>query len=261
MPELPDVEGFRRFFDRHAAGKRVRRVHDVDEYLLKNTSPSGLGRALGGRRFEQARRHGKLLVCPTDGATLLLHFGMTGSLVWSGEEPEQHPHDRLSLELDDGELRYRNMRKLGSIRLARDERELDEIVGRLGPDWLDVSRERLDELLDGRRGSIKAALMDQSLAAGLGNLTADESLWQARIDPRRAVSSLGEHDRDVLHRAIRTVLADSIPHGLVPGKRTWLTGARDRRDAACPRCGARLERVRIGGRTTVFCPREQAAGP
>jgi formamidopyrimidine-DNA glycosylase len=100
--------------------------------------------------------------------------------------------------------------------------------------------------------------MDQSFAAGLGNLTADESLWQARIDPRRPVTSLEDGERDVLYRKIQKVLHDSLPYGLVPAKRTWLTGAREHRDAACPRCSARLQRVKVGGRTTVFCPDEQS---
>jgi formamidopyrimidine-DNA glycosylase len=223
--------------------------------MLRNSSPAGLGRALTGRRFASARRHGKLLVCPTEGSSLLLHFGMTGSFVWSGED---HRHDRLVLELDDGELHYRNMRRLGGIWLAKNARELARIEGGLGPDWLDVSRSDFDELLSKRRGSLKATLMDQSFAAGLGNLTADESLWQARIDPRRSAASLDVGERDVVYRKIQKVLGDSLPYGLVPGKRTWLTGARDRRDATCPRCGTRLRRVKTGGRTTVFCPEEQS---
>jgi formamidopyrimidine-DNA glycosylase len=160
----------------------VRRVHDVDRTLLRGTTAQALGRGLSGRRFEQPGRHGKLLLCGTDGPTLLLHFGMTGRLVW---DQEPHPHDRLVLELGDGALRYRNMRKLGGVWLAADERELQRIVGRLGPDWLDVTRERFEELLAGRRGQVKSALINQKLAAGLGNLTADEALWRARIEPRR----------------------------------------------------------------------------
>lgn len=254
MPELPDVEGFRRTFERYAAGKGVRGVRSVDRGMLRNSSPSGLGRALHGRRFASPRRHGKLLVCPTDGPALLLHFGMTGSLVWSGED---HRHDRLVLELDDGDLHYRNMRRLGGIWLARDDRELGQIEDRLGPDWLDVSRSDFDQLI-ARRGSIKATLMNQEVAAGLGNLTADESLWQARIDPRRPADSLDSRERDRLYRTIQKVLHDSLPHGLVPAKRTWLTGARSGRDGTCPRCGAALQRVQVGGRTTVFCPNEQS---
>jgi formamidopyrimidine-DNA glycosylase len=162
------------------------------------------------------------------------------------------------LELGDGDLHYRNMRRLGGIWLAKSDRDLAQIEGGLGPDWLDISRSDFEELLAKRRGSLKATLMDQSLAAGLGNLTADESLWQARIDPRRSVAALDERERDALYRKIQKVLRDSLPYGLVPAKRTWLTGARDRRGATCPRCGAPLRRVRIGGRTTVFCPQEQS---
>jgi formamidopyrimidine-DNA glycosylase len=254
VPELPDVEGFRRTFARHAEGKRVHGLREVDRGMLRNSSPAGLGRALSGRRFASPRRHGKLLVCPTDGSSLLLHFGMTGAFVWCGED---HRHDRLVIELDDGDLHYRNMRRLGGIWLAKSDRELARIEGGLGPDWLDLSRSDFDELFAKRRGSIKATLMDQSLAAGLGNLTADESLWQARIDPRRPVASLDEGERDMVYRKIEKVLRDSLPYGLVPAKRTWLSGARDRHDATCPRCGTRLRRVRIGGRTTVFCPEEQ----
>ncbi len=257
MPELPDVEGFRRVFARRAAGRRVQRVR-ADASMLRGTSPQQLGRALKGRRFRSPRRHGKLLACPTDGAILLLHFGMTGLLVWSQDARGRHPHDRLILAFDGGELRYRNMRKFGGVWLVYDERELESILDRLGPDWLDVTRRRLDVLLDRRRGSIKAALMDQALAAGLGNLTADEALWQARIDPRRPAASLDAGERDRLHRKVRKVLRDSIPHGLVPGKRTWLTGARDGKNSTCPRCGERLARTRIGGRTTVYCPAEQS---
>ena len=254
MPELPDVEGFRRTFARHAAGKKLRAIHGIDPWMLRGTSPQALGRALAGRTFEKPRRHGKLLICSADGPALLLHFGMTGALVWGGES---HRHDRLVLELENGALRLRDLRRLGTIRLARDEQELERAVGPLGPDWLEVTREQFEELLGERRGMVKAVLLDQKLAAGLGNLTADEALWQARIDPRRPVSSFDRGEHAALFRAIQKVLHDSIPHGLVPAKQSWLTGARDRRNGACPRCRARLERVKVGGRTSVFCPREQ----
>jgi formamidopyrimidine-DNA glycosylase len=256
MPELPDVEGFRRTFDERAKGKRLRAVRGIDSSMLRNTSPQGLARALTGKRFETPERQGKLLICPANGVALLLHFGMTGTFVWCANGP-RHPHDRLTLVFDDGELRYRNMRKFGGIWLAPDQRELEQIRGRLGPDWQSVSRKQFDGLLDRRRASIKAVLMNQAVAAGLGNLTADEALWQARIDPRRAASSLDASERRVLYQKIQKVLRDSVPYGLVPSKPTWLTGARGRRDGICPRCGHRLERQTVAGRTTVFCPNEQ----
>jgi formamidopyrimidine-DNA glycosylase len=113
VPELPDVEGFRRTFAKRATGKRVRAVQRIDTSMLRNTSPQGLARALKGRRFDSPERQGKLLICPADGVALLLHFGMTGSFVWCANGP-LHYHDRLTLVFDDGELRYRNMRKFGA---------------------------------------------------------------------------------------------------------------------------------------------------
>lgn len=145
--------------------------------MLRNASPAGLGRALNGRRFGTPRRHGKLLVCPTDGPTPLLHFGMTGSLAWAGED---HRHDRLVLELNHGDLHYRNMRRLGGIWLARHDRDLSQIEKGLGPDWLDVSRSDFDELMSPRRGSIKATLMKP------------EGRRRTRQSDRRRVALAGE---------------------------------------------------------------------
>jgi formamidopyrimidine-DNA glycosylase len=256
VPELPDVEGFRRTFAKYATGKTVRAVRWIDRSMLRDTTPNRIARALKGQRFSEPERQGKLLICFTERpATLLLHFGMTGTFVWC-EAGRRHPHDRLALEFDDGQLRYRNMRKFGGVWLARSADELERIRGRLGPDWELVSLADFRSLFDGRRASIKALLLDQSIAAGLGNLTADEALWQARIDPARSASSLGVGERRALYLKIQKVLRDSIPYGLVPSKRTWLTGARGP-GAACPRCGERLERRQVAGRTTYSCPREQ----
>jgi formamidopyrimidine-DNA glycosylase len=256
VPELPDVEGFRRTFAKYAGGKKLRAVRSIDRSMLRDTTPNGLARALTGARFSEPERQGKLLICFTEGsATLLLHFGMTGTFVWC-QDRRRHPHDRLALEFDDGQLRYRNMRKFGGVWLARSEAALERIRERLGPDWQSVASSDFEGLLDGRRAAIKALLLDQSVAAGLGNLTADEALWQARIDPARPASSLDPGERRALYRKIQKVLRDSIPYGLVPAKRTWLTGARGR-DAACPRCGERLQRRQVAGRTTYSCPREQ----
>ncbi|MDQ3986778.1 MAG: Fpg/Nei family DNA glycosylase [Actinomycetota bacterium] len=252
MPELPDVEGFKRTFDRTAAGKRVRRV-SADPTIMRNANPQALGRALSRRRFSNSDRHGKWLLCRTDGPILLLHFGMTGGLSWSDDDTDRHIHDRLILELDDGELRYRNMRKLGGVWLAHDDTEVASILGPLGPDALRLKRDDLADRLKVRRGRIKSALMNQRVLAGLGNLTVDESLWRAHINPERPVNSISDDEMKALHASIQQVLRDSTRVGYVPGRRTWLTGAR-RKEATCPRCRSRLDRKTIAGRTTYFCP-------
>jgi formamidopyrimidine-DNA glycosylase len=251
MPELPDVHGLRNAFARHASGKKVKGV-SVDSDIVRNCTPQALGRALRDRRFKDPTRWGKWLLCPTGGPTLVLHFGMTGALVWSGDEPDRHAHDRMVITLADGELRYRNMRKLGGVWIAPTEAEIKEITGPLGPDAYEISKREFLRSLKGRRGSIKATLMNQRFVAGLGNLTVDETLWQARLAPKRTVGSLDEQEASALYVKMRKVLKESMQVGRVPDKTTWITGAR-RGDSACPRCGTRLKRTKVGGRTTYWC--------
>jgi formamidopyrimidine-DNA glycosylase len=257
MPELPDVEGFRRYFARYAAGRRIASVQVADHELVRNTTPQGLGRRLTGRRFSKPARHGKWLIAPTGGAELLLHFGMTGLLVYSAFDVEPHRHDRVTFVLAEGRLRYRNMRRLGGIWLVESTAEREAATGPLGPDALDIDANEFARLLERRRGGIKSALMDQRLIAGLGNLLSDEILWRARIHPRHPVARLRRDRLERLHGAMRRVLRDANRHRRVPPIPGWLTGARDSPEPRCPRCGTRLRRATVAGRTAVWCPRCQ----
>jgi formamidopyrimidine-DNA glycosylase len=251
MPELPDVEGFRRYFKRHAEGRRIESIR-ADKDIVRNSTPQKLRKALPGGRFASPDRHGKWLICPADSQSLLLHFGMTGSLVWSRNGSQQHAHDRLSIHFDDGVLRYRDMRKLGGAWLVERGGE-DTIIGRLGPDAWAVSKEDFTQLLQNHRRSIKPALMDQEVIAGLGNLTVDETLFHARLNPKRSIASFTAKETGTIYRKMRHVLRASIGEGLVPAKRSWITAQR-RRDGVCPRCGHDLDRGVVGGRTTYWCP-------
>jgi formamidopyrimidine-DNA glycosylase len=257
VPELPDVEGFRRYWSRYAAGKRVRQVDVPKPAIARNRSAAALTRELRGRRLEGPARRGKWMLAPSDGPTLLLHFGMTGGLVWSSRWEGRHRHDRLIVIFDDGELRYRNMRMLGGAWMARDDRELGRILGRLGPDAAELTRDHFERLLERRRGKIKAALMDQRLIAGIGNELSDEILWRARIHPSRQVARLRRRQRGGLHAAMREVLESSMRRGRIPRELGWLEEQRGRRGGRCPRCSTRLRRSRIAGRTSYWCPRCQ----
>jgi formamidopyrimidine-DNA glycosylase len=259
VPELPDVEGFRRFFADHATGRRIEGVEALDRSLLRNRSPQTLGRSLKAGRFDLPRRHGKWLVAPVGSNLVLMHFGMTGLLAWEVGRAQRHPHDRLVFVCRGGELRYRNMRKFGGVWLARDEEERQRVMGPLGPDAGDLGADRFEELLSRRRGGIKAALMDQRLVAGLGNLMSDEILWRARVDPRAQCADLRPRRRRALHDAMRATVRESIPAGRVPHGPRWLTGVRDRRDPRCPRCGSRLRKGTVAGRSACWCPRCQRA--
>jgi formamidopyrimidine-DNA glycosylase len=258
MPELPDVEGFRRYWSRYMTGERVRRVDAPTPAIVRNRSAPALGRALAGQRFERPDRHGKWMIAATDGPLLLLHFGMTGGLHWSGHGAEgRHRHDRLIFVTPSGEMRYRNMRMLGGAWLARDERELESIVGSLGPDAADLDADELFSILDGRRGGVKATLMNQRVVAGIGNELSDEIVWRARIHPARRIPDLSPRKRRELARTTVDVLRESNRHGRIPRKPGWLEEQRGRRDARCPRCGREFRRSRIAGRTSYWCPRCQ----
>jgi formamidopyrimidine-DNA glycosylase len=257
MPELPDVEGFRAVLAEHGAGRRVERVEVADAGVLRDVSAGQLERSLRGRRLGDPERHGKWLITGTDGPALLMHFGMTGELHWAGPGEGRHRHDRVMFAVDGGELRFRDMRKLQGITLAERPGEIERVLAGLGPDALGIGRADFGRALGGGRQAVKAALIDQSVVAGLGNLLADEILWRARIHPRTPVRDLGPADRARIHGQLRRVLRAAIPAGRVPVRARWLTGSRDADGAKCPRCGATLARDRVAGRGTVWCPRCQ----
>jgi formamidopyrimidine-DNA glycosylase len=259
MPELPDVEGFRRVLAAHAVGRPVRRVDVLDGGVLRGVAARRLSETVRGRRFGEPRRLGKWLVIPVGPGAMLLHFGMTGSLEWAEPGQDLHRHDRVVFAFSTGELRYRDMRKLQGLRLLESREEVHRVLADVGPDAAEVSRDRLRELLAGRRGRVKTALLDQSVMAGIGNLLGDEILWRARLHPSTSCARLGADDLAHLHKAMRAVLREAMKAGRVPPRRSWLTGHRDEPDGCCPRCGTALAHDRVGGRATVWCPACQPA--
>jgi formamidopyrimidine-DNA glycosylase len=262
MPELPDVEGFRRVLAAHAVGPTIKDVRVLDAGVLRNTTAPAMRRAVVGRAFGTPDRRGKWLIAPLrrprakhrgDDPSVVFHFGMTGRLTWSrGDKPERD--DRLVLETRAGNLTYGDLRKLHGIRLVPDDNALSELLEKIGPDAATLGTAELRTIVRAGRRQLKPLLMDQSVVAGLGNLLVDEILWRARLHPTFQANELSDNDIARLHRQLRRVLRDSIEVGRVPGRPTWLSGARDEPDAPCPRCGTRLNRRRIGGRTTVWCP-------
>ena len=256
MPELPDVEGFRRELADHLPGRRVSGVRVVDPGVLRNTDARALARALHGQRFGRPDRHGKWLMLPTGGPTLLIHSGMTGHPYYCPDHGDDG-HDRVIVRLDRGELRYADQRKLRGIWLVSSDSAVEDVTGPQGPDALSVGPKRFADVLRGRRGQLKPALLDQQVIAGLGNLLVDEVCWRARVNPGRRVGELDEEQVRALHSAMRRTLRTAVRHGRVPGLRGWLTRVRDEKDGRCPRCHTILTHARRGGRATVWCPRCQ----
>jgi len=252
MPELPEAERARALVESHALGREIVAVDDSDTYVCRPHSPGQIADALVGRELVSAHRRGKAMWFETsgDGPILFLHLGMAGRIVID-EEPAQRGWDRFALEFaDGGRLALRDKRRLGRA-------VVDPDLSRLGPDAGEVSREQFRDRI-GRSGvPLKARLMDQSAIAGVGNLLADEILWQARQDPRRPASDLSDEELDALRRATRAVIRTANRLG---GAHTGTLNPNRVRGGRCPRCGAELARDRIGGRTTFWCPVEQRSG-
>lgn len=261
MPELPEIEQYRRFAATAALDRPVADVVADDAWYLKQgLTAAGLRAAVVGRAFTEARRIGKLLLLDTTdaGPTVGLRFGMTGHLRVDGEAPierlkwsSERSHDtwdRITFRFaDGGDLRIRDPRRLGGVLLDPDE-------GRLGVDALDPHPEALAAVLATSTAPLKARLMDQARLAGVGNLLADEILWRAGLDPARAAGSLSDAELKRLHRHLRSTFADLVAGG---GSHTGTLQRHRVAGGCCPKDGAPLERRTVGGRTTWSCPHHQ----
>ena len=254
MPELPEVEMFKRYFERHALGRTVTRVHVLDHRILGTRKIS----QLRGRRFRGARRHGKHFFGDAGDIWLHIHFGMSGDLAYyrDGEEPPRFT--RVIFDFDNGaHLAYEDMRLFGVVELTPSpEAYIREHA--LGPDPLQIDLRRFRELLRKRKGRIKALLLSQDIIAGIGNLYADEALFRSSIDPRRAVDRLSDAEVKTLFTNVRNVLRETIAFkargATYPGR--FLVQHREEGDR-CPKCGGTIHRTVVAGRTTYFCARHQ----
>jgi formamidopyrimidine-DNA glycosylase len=243
MPELPEAERARQVLEK-MLDRRIARVDDADTYVTRPHQPGEIAGALDGHRFASAHRRGKFLWLETDdGPTLGLHLGMAGRLIDSPRDTTRW--DRFTVEFDDGSrLVLRDKRRLGRAVLNPD-------FSHIGPDAAEVGRDEFRRRIGSGHAPIKARLLDQGAIAGVGNLLADDLLWQARTAPGRRTDTLSEDELDRLRRELRKDVRAAIRDG---GVHT-LEFARSRRSAdGCPRDGHPLERAKIGGRTTYWCP-------
>jgi formamidopyrimidine-DNA glycosylase len=267
MPELPDVEHFRQHL---AATSLNRTIEDVTIRKAKVLALPGarLRQALHGRRMKRTRRHGKqLLVELDDGGWLALHFGMTGRLLHFTNPADDPPYDRVRLDFADGShLAFDDRRQLGRVAIVADA---DDFIRqqKLGPDALDpkLGEAAFIALFAANRATAKAALMDQTLVSGIGNIFSDEILFQAGIHPQAPVKALGRADLARLYRTTRKVLEMAIARGGGSEEGTdklpkgFLTPRREE-GASCPRCRGRIATRKFSGRTAYFCPACQAVG-
>ncbi|PJC22867.1 DNA-formamidopyrimidine glycosylase [candidate division WWE3 bacterium CG_4_9_14_0_2_um_filter_48_10] len=280
MPELPEVETIRRDLEKELKGKTVLDVvADVPKVL--QPSLKEVANTIKGRRIEGFERKGKLLLIklsggqpkadrPRDEKTLGVHLRLTGRLLVRKEGDPPDEWQRAVIKLSGGkELRFADLRLFAYIKLFKDQKELGDTLSKIGPEPLsgELDGEKFYEIIKRTSRPIKVVLLDQTLISGVGNIYANEALFEAGIHPQTKTNALTRNQAIELYRAIEQVLKDGLAlRGATIGDEMYRDayGKRgsyekkvrvyQRAGKSCPKCGTEIKRSTVGGRGTFFCP-------
>jgi formamidopyrimidine-DNA glycosylase len=270
MPELPEVETIRRSLESLVTGKTIQGVTVNLPRLIRTPDDAEQFRMmLKGQKIHRVGRRGKFLLLEIGPYTMVSHLRMEGKYgLYQADDPvEKHTH--VIFHFTDGtELRYKDVRQFGTFDLLP-AGELYAVRGlrKMGPEPLEPSftPEVLRQRLSKRTGKIKALLLDQDLVAGIGNIYADEALYEAGIHPECIGGKLTPEQCERLHKAIVDVLSLSVELGGSSVK-SYVNGFGEtggfqfrlkvygKDKTPCPKCGTEIEKIRVGGRGTHFCP-------
>jgi formamidopyrimidine-DNA glycosylase len=257
LPELPDVETVARTLRREAVGRRIRRVRVLSPSTVRSPAPVRFASRLRGKRIAQVGRRGKYLLIDLEGdQTLIVHLRMTGGFASASRTDPIHPHTRVVFSFNGEELRFVDQRRFGHMDLVS-ARDVPTFPGlrRLGVEPLEdaFTLRKFRALLHGRRGTVKGFLLRQDVIAGIGNIYADEILFQSRLLPWRPVESLRPAEAARLYRTIRTVLRRATARLSRYGTAGEQLSVR-RDSGACSRCGRAFRTATVAGRTSYYCP-------
>ncbi len=275
MPELPEVETVVRDLRGPLVGRRLSAIRVSRKPLRIPWSPRWT-RLVRGRTVAAIDRRGKWIMIDLAGPWLLAHLGMSGQLCITPADAPRRPHTHIVIALDDGavEMRFRDPRRFGSVSYHGDRATLDAFLAptRLGPEPFALDAAQWRRSLAGTARSLKAVLLDQTIVAGVGNIYADEALYEARLHPMLPADSLTPRQAAALRRAIGRVLTRAIEcRGSTI--RDYLGGSGQvgsyqhehrvygRTGAPCGRCETPIARIVLAGRSSHFCPACQRATP
>jgi formamidopyrimidine-DNA glycosylase len=273
LPELPEVETVVRDLRPLLVGRRIDSTW-ASRARLRMPWSRAWGPRMVGRRVEEVGRRGKwILLRMDDGQVLVIHLGMTGQLTVIPSNQDRADHTHLVFALDHGgmHLRFRDIRRFGGALLFEHASELDRFFhdSALGPEPFDLDRNYWRGVLARTQRCLKAVLLDQRAVAGVGNIYADESLYEARLPPGQLGCETAPTDAERLRKAVSKVLRYAIEKrgssirdyvggsGLRGGYQDEFR-VYGRAGQGCLRCGEVIRRVRLAGRSTHFCPRCQA---
>jgi len=275
MPELPEVETIARGLRETIVGNKVKNVQAFFPGIVKQNF-NIFKKTVAQKKIVGVRRRGKyLLMDLSGGKTILVHLGMTGNLLFVNKRSSLplsqtkpiNKHDHLIFRFcgSNAQLCYNDQRKFGKIKVfnTQEESNVPELK-KLGPEALDVTTSELVNIFAKRKGRIKSALLNQQIVAGLGNIYADESLFEAQINPAQKVDLLNNDQLKQLHKAIRKILHKAIKAGgssidnylNVNGKMGEFQlqhRVYGREGERCKRCGAVIKRIKINQRSSYFC--------
>ena len=274
MPELPEVETIARGVDERLRGDRIETTWFSGKPEPFKSSPQQMAKELPGRRIERVHRVGKHIVFDLEDGKVpslqwIVHLGMTGRLLVAEAETPLPPHTHGILHLASGrELRFVDARRFGRLELHGIPTKKTTHFTGTGLEPFNISKDEFAALFRPRRTSIKAALLNQKLLHGVGNIYADESLFRAGIRPRRMARHLKRAEFDRLHTAVQTVLREAIAlGGSSVSDYVDAAGAEGffqlqhrvylRTGQPCLVCGTPIHRILVAGRGTHYCPRCQ----
>ncbi|SKB52819.1 formamidopyrimidine-DNA glycosylase [Salegentibacter holothuriorum] len=254
MPELPEVAYQKKYADATILHKKIVKVETGDKKIYQSDKKD-FEKVLQNNQFTGSERLGKYLFLNLEkNRCLVVHFGMTGKLEYY-QHDEVPKYAQLTLTFEDySRVSFTCPRKFGKLYLADSLTEFQK-ENNLGIDALALGKPEFFEILDGKTGTIKGLLMNQKLIAGIGNLYADEVLFQAKIHPTTKIDKLSEKEKQEIFKEIEKVL-EVVKEARVEGKKlpdTYLTSVR-KKGEDCPRNNGKIEQIKVSGRTTYFCP-------
>ncbi len=254
MPELPEVETFKRYLDRTSLKQVINKITITDDRVL-NVKVDDLKKAVKDKQFESSIRHGKYLLVYLNPGYLVLHFGMTGDLGYYPKKDEAPAYSKVIFHFDnDFNLAYISRRMFGKLYIAESVEEFVEMK-KLGPDAYKMNLEEFRGALKRRTGIIKNVLLNQSFVAGIGNIYSDEILFKTKLHPKMKMDTLNEAQIKNMFSNIKSVLKVGIEKegDLSTYPDSFLIPHR-KKEEHCPRCGNEIARLEIAGRHGFFCP-------
>lgn len=269
MPELPEVETVRRKLEEVVLNKEIKDISIFYERIIRKPDPEAFKKFLIGKEFIGVERKGKHLIFKLNNKVIVSHLRMEGKFNYVLSSEPFNKHDHIIFHFDNGyDLRYNDVRKFGTMDLVNNENEVSS-VDELGLEPMDpnLNKEYLKDLLSKKKTNIKQSLLDQSIIAGLGNIYVDEVLFDSKILPTRNANKLTDNEISSLIVSVNKIISSAINLGGssirtynslgVKGSMQNLHKVYGKNGQNCPNCNNNIEKIKIGGRGTHYCPKCQ----